>query len=430
MTNTTAEAAAPTARNPWSWIPTLYYAEGLPYFVVMSMAGVMYKNLGVSNTELALYTSLLGLVWFVKPLWSPLVEMLGTLRRWIWLLQYAVSAGLVLAALATPQSHFLVLTLAVFALLALISATHDIAADGFYLQAQPVHQQAAFIGVRSTFYRAANISVQGGLLVLVGHMSTQMGNVQKAWSLLFLGMAVLFALLATWHLFMLPRPVQASTKSNSASAGEFLRTFTAYFRKPGIVVSLGFLLLYRFPEAQLLAMVKPFLLDPHSAGGLGLSTEALGIAYGTFGVAALVAGGLLGGWLVSRLGLMRALWPLALVMHVPNVVFVYLAHTQPDSLALISAALAVEQFGYGLGFTAYMMYMVLVADGEHKTAHYAICTGFMALGIVVPGAWSGWLQTQIGYANFFYWVLLSTIPSLLMTALIKVPEGFGKKAAE
>jgi PAT family beta-lactamase induction signal transducer AmpG len=424
-----SDAGAQPQRNPWIWVPSLYFAEGLPYFIVISMAGVMYKNLGVSNAEITLYTGLLGLVWSFKPLWSPLAEMLGTLRGWIWVLQLATAGGLVLAALATSQTQFLGPTLAVFAALAVISASHDIAADGFYLQAQPTHQQAAFIGVRSTFYRAANITVQSGLLILVGHLATHLGKIAQAWSWLYAGLAALFALLGLWHLVVLPRPARRSSgASEPAFVGGFLKTFATFFRKPQIVVSLGFLLLYRFPEAQLLAIAKPFLLDRRGAGGLELSTEALGMAYG-WGVTALVLGGLLGGWLISRWGLKRALWPLALITHIPNIVFVYLALVQPADLGLISAALAVEQFGYGLGFTAYMMYMVLVAEGDHKTAHYAICTGFMALGIGIPGMWSGWLQQQLGYVHFFGWVLLCTLPSLVMTALIGIPDNFGKKAA-
>jgi PAT family beta-lactamase induction signal transducer AmpG len=208
---------------------------------------------------------------------------------------------------------------------------------------------------------------------------------------------------------------------------EFFAVFASFFRKPGIAVVLGFLLLYRFPEAQLLKLASPFLLDPIERGGLGLSTKAVGIAYGTVGLTALTLGGLAGGWVISRIGLKRALWPLVLAMHVPNVAFLLLALTHPTSLAIISAALAVEQFGYGLGFTAYLMYMIHVADGPQKTSHYAICTGFMALGMMIPGMWSGWLQDQIGYVPFFAWVLAATVPSFLMTALIKVPEGFGKK---
>ncbi len=420
--------------NPWRWIPTLYFGQGIPYVVVMTLSVILYKNLGVSNTDIALYTSWLYLPWVIKPLWSPLIELFGTKRAWIVALQFAVGASLACVALTIPGPAYFQMSLATFWLMAFASASHDIAADGFYMLALPQHSQAAFVGVRSTFYRLANIGGQGGLVYLAGMLQQRTGSMQLAWSIVFWVLAAMFALMALYHHFLLPRPA-ADTRGLGAGEArglvrEFFRVFAAFFRKPGIVVVLGFLLLYRFPEAQLLKLATPFLLDPVEQGGLGLSTAEVGIAYGTVGLTALTLGGLLGGWVISRVGLKRALWPLILVMHVPNAVFVLLAATHPGSLALISLALAVEQFGYGLGFTAYLMYMILVADGPHKTAHYAICTGFMALGMMLPGMWSGWLQQQLGYLAFFVWVLVATLPSFAMAALIRIPEGFGKKVTE
>jgi len=420
--------------NPWRWIPTLYFGQGIPYVVVMTLSVILYKNLGVSNTDIALYTSWLYLPWVIKPLWSPLIELFGTKRAWIVALQFAVGASLACVALTIPGPAYFQMSLATFWLMAFASASHDIAADGFYMLALPQHSQAAFVGVRSTFYRLANIGGQGGLVYLAGMLQQRTGSMQLAWSIVFWVLAAMFALMALYHHFLLPRPA-ADTRGLGAGEArglvrEFFRVFAAFFRKPGIVVVLGFLLLYRFPEAQLLKLATPFLLDPVEQGGLGLSTAEVGIAYGTVGLTALTLGGLLGGWVISRLGLKRALWPLILVMHVPNAVFVLLAATHPGSLVLISLALAVEQFGYGLGFTAYLMYMILVADGPHKTAHYAICTGFMALGMMLPGMWSGWLQQQLGYLAFFVWVLVATLPSFAMAALIRIPEGFGKKVTE
>jgi PAT family beta-lactamase induction signal transducer AmpG len=415
-------------KSPWGWIPSLYFAQGIPYAVVMALSVVMYKDMGISNTEIAFYTSWLYLPWVVKPLWSPLAELIGTKRGWIWALQFCVAVALALVALTLPGSDFFRMSLAVLWLMAFASASHDIAADGFYLLAQDVGDQAAFIGVRSTCYRLANISVQGGLVAFAGHLQKTMGSTALAWSMVFWLLAGAFVLLGAWHWRVLPRPAE---DRKAAVQGEFLRdfgqVFLAYFKKPGIVVTLAFLLLYRFPEAQLLKLAVPFLKDSAAAGGLGLSNEQVGLAYGTVGVAALTLGGLLGGWVVSRFGLKRVLWPLVIVMHLPNVVFLLLAQSQTASLPLICTALAVEQFGYGLGFTAYMMYMVLVAEGAHKTAHYAICTGFMALGMMLPGMWSGWMQDKLGYFHFFGWVLLCTLPSLAMAALIKIPENFGKK---
>ena len=419
-------------RSPWVWIPTLYFAQGIPYVVVMTLSVVLYKNLGISNTDIALYTSWLYLPWVLKPLWSPLAELFGTKRSWVTVLQFFIGAALAGVALTIPTDKVFQLSLAVFWLMAFASASHDIAADGYYMLALPQHQQAAFVGVRSTFYRLANIGGQGGLVYLAGELTERSGSVVQAWTVVFWLLGGLFVVLAAWHALVLPRPAaDVRGPGRSAARGlaaEFFAVFASFFRKPGIAVVLGFLLLYRFPEAQLLKLASPFLLDPVEQGGLGLSTKAVGIAYGTVGLTALTLGGLFGGWVISRIGLKRALWPLVLAMHVPNVAFLLLALTHPTSLAVVSAALAVEQFGYGLGFTAYLMYMIHVADGPQKTAHYAICTGFMALGMMIPGMWSGWLQDHIGYVPFFAWVLVATIPSFVMAALIKVPEGFGKKA--
>lgn len=420
-------------RSPWAWVPTLYFAQGIPYVVVMTLSVVMYKNLGISNTDIALYTSWLYLPWVLKPLWSPLAELFGTKRSWITLLQFLVGAALAGVALTIPTDKVFQLSLAVFWLMAFASASHDIAADGYYMLALPQRSQAAFVGVRSTFYRLANIGGQGGLVYLAGELSERTGSVVQAWAAVFWLLGGLFVALALWHLLALPRPAADVRGAGRGAArglvADFFAVFASFFRKPGIAVILGFLLLYRFPEAQLLKLASPFLLDPVEQGGLGLSTKAVGIAYGTVGLTALTLGGLVGGWVISRVGLKRALWPLVLAMHVPNVAFLLLAMAHPTSLAVISAALAVEQFGYGLGFTAYLMYMILVAEGEQKTAHYAICTGFMALGMMIPGMWSGWLQDHIGYVAFFGWVLVATLPSFLMAALIKVPDDFGKKDA-
>ncbi|RQO59963.1 MFS transporter [Paucibacter sp. KBW04] len=422
------------SKNPWLWIPSLYFGQGIPYVVVMTLSVIMYKNLGFSNTDIALYTSWLYLPWVIKPLWSPLIELFHTKRAWIVALQFLIGVALAMVALTLPGPQAFKLSLAVFWLMAFASASHDIAADGFYMLALRQHQQAAFVGVRSTFYRLANIGGQGGLVYLAGELQERTGSMTMAWSLVFGVLAAFFAALAVYHFFSLPRPAADTRGQGSSGAGhliqDFLAVFALFFRKPGIWVILGFLLLYRFPEAQLLKLASPFLLDSTAAGGLGLTTKELGIAYGTVGLTALTLGGLTGGWVISRVGLKRALWPLVLAMHVPNIAFVLLALHHPGSLAIISTALAVEQFGYGLGFTAYLMYMILVAEGPHKTAHYAICTGFMALGMMIPGMWSGWLQDQLGYLNFFLWVLLATVPSFIMASLIRVPEGFGKKQDE
>jgi PAT family beta-lactamase induction signal transducer AmpG len=375
----------------------------------MTVSVVMYKTLGISNTDIALYTSWLYLPWVVKPLWSPLVDLLGTKRRWILAMQFAIGVALALVAFTLPTTHFFQMTLAMLWLLAFASATHDIAADGFYMLALEESAQAAFVGVRSAFYRVATITAQGGVVYAAGQIAELSGNNIYAWTVVFGAMALTFALLAAWHWRVLP----VTANDRPVAHGGFLDAFGAFFRRPGIAAILAFLLLFRFAEAQALKLVAPFLLDPTSAGGLGLTTSQVGITYGTVGVVALTAGGLLGGYAIARGGLGRWIWPMAFAMHLPNALFLYLAWAQPRDVATITTALALEQFGYGFGFAAYLVFMMRVADGPWKTAHYAICTGFMALGMMIPGMASGWIQAQLGYTGFFAWVCLATIPAFL-----------------
>jgi PAT family beta-lactamase induction signal transducer AmpG len=427
-------SSGPTTRNPWAWIPSLYFAQGIPYVVVMTVSVIMYKRLGISNTDIALYTSWLYLPWVLKPLWSPVIELFRTKRVWIVAMQLIIGASLAAVALTIPGPGFFQYTLAIFWLMAFSSSTHDIAADGFYMLGLEQHQQAAFVGVRSTFYRIAMITGQGLLVVVAGQLETNLGgNIHLAWAITFGILAGLFLLFFIYHKFMLPYPVSDRTaviEPGRSPVGEFFRVFVLFFTKPRILATVAFLLLYRLAESQLVKMVSPFLLDPRSAGGLGLTTSQVGIAYGTVGILALTLGGLAGGYLVSRHGLRFWLWPMVFIIHTPDLAFVYLSQVQPESFFLINAAVALEQFGYGFGFTAYMLYMILVSEGEHKTAHYAICTGIMALGMMIPGMLSGAVQTWLGYQGFFIWVVLSTIPGFLVAALVKVPEGFGKKAVQ
>ena len=419
-----------TQGRPWRWVPTLYFAQALPNVAVATLSVVMYKNLGLSNTEIALWTSWLYLPWVIKPLWSPLVDLLGTKRGWTVALQYIVGLVFALVALMLPASQFFQLTLAMFWLLAFASATHDIAADGFYMLALTEKKQAALVGVRSTFFRLGMIAGQGALVVLAGKLFETNGNYVLAWQVVFVLLAAMFVAAALWHGWVLPRSASdhAAPRSDNALA-EFFAVFAAFFAKRGVVLILAFLLLYRFAEAQLLKLAAPFLLDARDQGGLAISTAQLGIVYGTAGVAALTIGGILGGLYISHVGLKRALWPLLLAMHVPNAAYVALALWQPEDLWLIGSAIVVEQFGYGFGFTAYMVYMLMIAsdDPEHRTAHYAICTGFMALGMMLPGMAAGWLQAQWGYTLFFVWVCAATLPSFGVAALLKIDPAFGRR---
>ena len=415
-------------RSPWGWVPTLYFNQGIPYFVVMALSTAMYKDLGISNTEMAFYTGWLYLPWVIKPLWSPLIEMFGTKRSWVAILQMVLGVSLAAVAFTLPLSNFFQLSLGVMWLMAFSSATHDIAADGFYMLGLRQKQQAEFVGVRSTFYRAANVACNGGLLFLAGEIIKYHGNPHMAWAITFGVTGAVFLALALYHFVVLPRPAEDKPAvHSSAPMQEFLATFAAFFRKDGIVVILLFLLLFRLGESQLLKMVVPFLKDPLEKGGLGLSTADVGIAYGTIGIVGLILGGLVGGWLIGRFGLKRCLWPFAIAIHIPDLIFVYLSQAQPQNFAWIATCLAVEQFGYGLGFTSFMMYMIMVSQGEHKTAHYSICTGFMALGMMIPQMASGAIQEYLGYQHFFIYVCTATIPAFIMTALIKIDPDFGRE---
>jgi PAT family beta-lactamase induction signal transducer AmpG len=426
-------AAVPaTARlaSPWWWIPSLYFGQGLPYVAVMSLSVVFYKNLGVPNTDIALYTSWLYLPWVIKPLWSPVVDLLGRKRDWVVILQGAVGLAFALLAAAVPGKAFFLVTLAMFWLLAFASATHDIAADGFYLLALTERSQAAFVGLRSAFYRAAMIAGQGGLVLLAGKLTEVSGNPRQAWLSIFLGLGGFFLLLAVWHRLLLPRPAADGPAERGAGLLEgFLTTFKSFFTRKDILLVLGFLLTFRLGEAQAIKLVAPFLLDPVGKGGLGLTTAQVGLVYGTIGVLSLTAGGIVGGFLISRMGLKRWLWPMTVAVHLPNLAFVYLAFFQPQGLATVATAIAIEQFGYGFGFTAYIMFMVMIADGPHKTAHYAIGTGFMALGMMLPGMASGWIQEQLGYRLFFIWVCFATLPSIILTAFLRIDPSFGRREA-
>ena len=416
--------------SPWAWIPTLYFAQGLPYVAVMTISVIMYKRLDISNAELAFYTGWLNLPWVIKPLWSPFIDLIKTKRWWITWMQLLIGAGLAGIAFTIPTDYFFQLTLAVFWLLAFSSATHDIAADGFYMLGLSSHEQALFVGIRSTFYRIATIAGQGLLIMLAGHLETTTGNIPFAWSITFMVLAGLFLALWGWHKFVLPRP-DADKAARQVSAStlmhEFWATFASFFRKKQAGIAILFMLLYRLPEAQLAKMSIPFLIDPTGEGGLGLTTEQIGFVQGTVGIIGLTLGGILGGIAVSRHGLKRWLWPMVWAISLPDIVYVYLSYVQPSSLLLVNTCVFVEQFGYGFGFTAYMLYLIYFADGEHKTAHYAICTAFMALGMMIPGMAAGWLQEVMGYQMFFIWIMICTLATFGVTALLKIDPQFGKK---
>jgi PAT family beta-lactamase induction signal transducer AmpG len=608
--------------SPWAWIPSLYLAEGLPYVAVMTISVIMYKRMGISNSDIALYTSWLYLPWVVKPLWSPFVDLLKTKRWWIVVMQLFIGAGFAGIAFTIPLPFFFQATLAFFWLLAFSSATHDIAADGFYMLGLDTNQQAKYVGIRSTFYRIATIMGQGALIILAGFLETSSGsepvkitleaspqftqstlqlppiakqagtesediyfltdtqpvqlgtqgvnkdslqlflatitttnqangfiskeqstvekkkeslwavhiskplghwikthfgekkeviasgktgniavvamqlsrkpdkemilntslnrgdksiallqgerlvfnernwdksaylvfqldpklttdssaeykgmsgNIPFAWSITFFVLAGLFICFSFYHKVFLPAPASDKPQLHLAAKDifkGFSTTFVSFFRKPQAVAAIFFMLTFRFSEAQLLKLINPFLLDSRDIGGLGLTTGAVGLVYGTVGIIGLTLGGIIGGFAAAKGGLKRWLWPMTFSMLLTIATFLYLGLSQTENLFLINICVFIEQFGYGFGFTAYMLYLIYYSEGEHKTAHYAICTGFMALGMMLPGMFAGWLQEQLGYSNFFIWVMICSIIPIIAVSLLKVDPEYGVKKKE
>jgi PAT family beta-lactamase induction signal transducer AmpG len=411
--------------NPWRWIPSLYFAEGLPYVAVMTVSVIMYKKLDVSNTDIAFYTSWLYLPWVIKPLWSPFVDLIKTKRWWIYMMQLLIGGGMAGIAFTIPMDFFFQATLAFFWLMAFSSATHDIAADGFYMLGLSEENQAFFIGIRNTFYRIAMLAGQGLLVMLAGFLEKTTGRIPFSWSIVFFILAGVFIGLALWHKFILPRPssdIQRTGIKPQTILTEFGKTFISFFQKKGIVAALLFMLTYRLGESQLVKLASPFLLDKHGVGGLELETAQVGFAYGTVGVISLLLGGILGGIAISTYGLKKCLWPMTLAISLPNLAYLYMAYALPENIYIINACVGLEQFGYGYGFTAYTMYLMLFSNGEYKTSHYAICTGFMALSMMLPGMASGWIQETIGYQYFFTWVMICCIPAFLIIPFLKIKE--------
>ena len=398
----------------------------------------MFKNMGMPNGQLALYTSMLYLPWVIKPLWSPFVDIIRTKRWWIITMQAVMSAAMLLLPFLLPQSGgealasspLFFVTLALFWVTAIASATHDIAADGFYMHGLDSGTQAEFVGIRSTFYRLSSIFGQGVLVALAGFIDNHTGDVHMAWKVTLLVSAALFSAVTLYHTWGLPRPASDAPSTATKAMDivrEFGRTFLTFFQKKGVVIAMVFMLLYRLPEAFLVKMMNPFLLDSHAAGGLGMSTEAVGIVYGTIGVAALTLGGILGGIAASRWGLKKALWPMALSLTLPCLSFVFLAAFQPENLWVIGSCVALDQFGYGFGFTAYMLYLIYFSEGEFKTAHYSLCTAFMALSMMLPGLVAGYIQEWLGYTSFFVFIMICCLVTVAVTFLVKVDPEYGKK---
>ncbi|MBO7609730.1 MAG: MFS transporter [Muribaculaceae bacterium] len=436
-----------TNRTPWWWVPTLYFAEGVPYFVVNNISVMMFTKMGVPNGDMSFFTTLLYFPWFLKGIWSPIVDVVKTKRWWIIAMQILMTAMMILLTLTlphpssdvvagghTPISMFTI-TLILFIVAAFASATHDIAADGFYMLAHSPSSQAAFIGIRSVFYRVASVFGQGVLVLIAGLIERKTGNIPMSWQITLGVSAVIFFLITLYHTFALPHSsedkprIDTATSTTGDNMRELANSFMTFIKKPGVLLAIAFMLLYRLPEGFLIKLCQPFLVHPIEDGGLGLPTDLVGTVYGFFGVIALLLGGILGGIYSSRVGLKKSLWLMAACMTLPCLTFVYLAIAQPSNVVIITIALCIEQFGYGFGFTAYMLYMMYFSEGEFKTSHYAICTAFMALSMMLPGFVAGYIQEAIGYVNFFWMVMVCCIATLLVTYFVdkKIDPNYGRK---
>ena len=435
--------------NPWFWVPTLYFLQGIPYFLVNNISMVMFNQMGVPNGEMSFFTTLLYFPWALKFLWAPFVDLIRTKRWWFLTMQFLMLGLAVLTIFSIPQPDPATIAamgtevklfmgvLIAFIIMAFASATHDIAADGFYMLALTSGVQAEMIGWRSVFYRLSNVFCNSALIAIPGIIydwTIKQGeqNMPLAWKVTMVITAVIFALMAVWHMFFTPRPdadkPNAETSVKDIISG-FGKAFATYFTKPGLWIAILFMLLYRLPEGFLMKMIYPFLLGARETGGLGLTMQELGVVYGAIGVIFLLLGGILGGFYISRVGLKKAFWWMALAMTLPCLSFVYLSMYLPENMVYIGIALAIEQFGYGFGFTAYMIYMMFFSEGEFKTSHYAICTSFMALSMILPGLVAGYIQEAIGYQNFFWMVICCSIATFLVTFLARriVDSNYGRK---
>ena len=425
-------------KSPWSWIPSLYFAEGLPYVAVMTISLILYKQLGLSNADITFYTSWLYLPWVIKPLWSPFIDIVKTKRWWITTMQLLIGAAFGGIAFTIPSDFWLQGTLCFFWLMAFASATHDIAADGFYMLGLDQHDQAWFVGIRSTFYRFATIFGQGVLVMIAGNLQVVFRNsIAFSWSLMFYGVAGLFIAIWLWHSYVLPHPSEdeenthvegeVKTVSSNSVLRDLKSTIKTFFQKEQVVAGILFMLFYRMPEGLLAKVSSLFLIDNAHNGGLGLSPQEYGLVQGTVGVIGLTLGGILGGMCAGKDGLKKWLWPMVCAITLPDLVYVYLAFALPSNFIIVNICVFIEQFGYGFGFTAYMLYLIYYSRGNYKTSHYALCTAFMALSMMIPGLFAGALQESVGYMSFFIIVIAFCSVTFAVTSLLKIDPSFGKK---
>lgn len=416
-------------KGAWGWVPVLYFTQGLPYVLVVTVSVIMYKQLGVSNSDIGLYTSWLYLPWVLKPLWSPLVDLKSTKRKWFLSMQLLIAIALLGVGLSIPTNMFFITTLACFWMAAFASATNDIASDGYYMLGLSEKKQSFFVGMRSTFYRLAMVTGEGLIVILAGFLENKYGDNSKAWSITMSAAAFLMLLLTISNFFVTPK-YESEAANVTEKPKSFLEVFKTFFEKKNIGIALAFILTYRLGESQLVKMAAPFMLDSTEKGGLGYSTELIGTIFGTAGVIMLSFGGILGGILISRDGLKKWMLPMVLSLNLPNILYAILAITNTTHIVPVTATVMFEKFGYGFGFAAFLMYLIYIAEGKSKTSHYAIATGFMALGMMLPGMISGYMQQWLGYDGFFVWVVIAALPALLLLKYITYPPEFGKKTSD
>ena len=433
-----------TYRNPWAWIPTLYFAQGIPFIFINMVTMVLFTQLGMSKADATLYTGWLYLPWVIKPVWGPIVDVLKTKRWWTVMMQLCVAIGLgaIAFTLPLPKADAIaeglpvtsfMLCLFFYFITAFCSATHDIASDGFYMLALDTNQQSMFVGIRSTFYRCASVFGQGGLVMIAGALQNATGDVAWGWKCTVIGLSVFFFLVFLWHAFILPYPAADKPVGGEGkkSVGDIVRgfivSFGTFFKKPYVVLAILFMLLYRLPEAQVVKLCQVFLLAPVDEGGLGMSQMEVGFAYGVLAIVGLTIGGIIGGIVAANGGLRKWIWPMALATSLNCVAYIILSQLQPDYATMAGkiitwCCIILEQFAYGFGFTAFMLFMMYFAEGPYKTSHYAICTAFMALGMMLPGMAAGWIMEDLlgnSYQNFFFWVLGCNLATWLVTALVR-----------
>ena len=414
------------ARHPLAWVPSLYLAQGLPFYSVALVAGLMFKSMGVPNEQIARWTGLLGLAWVFKALWSPFLELFRSKKRIVVTLQVAGGIALAALALVLQLPAWFALAIALLGMVSLASSTHDIAADGLYIASLSARQQAAYAGWQGAFFNGAKFLSLGGLVILAGHLEQRVGP-QAAWGTVFGLLGALMAGLGLYHAWALPGPRAAQRQGQAqpatlrGTAAVLADVIRAFFAKPGIWLGILFILLFRTAEGQVQTIGPLFLRDARAIGGMGLSTQEVGAIYGTAGTAAFLVGSILGGYFTSWLGLKRAMIFLILAMNVPNLVFYYLSMAQPESLGIVTTALAAEMFGYGFGFVGMILFiMQVIASGPYQTAHYALGSGFMQLGFVLSKVVSGDIQQALGYRHFFLWVVLSALPVLMLTRFVRL----------